>query len=243
MITVSAGRTPPVFTAEPQPVPTLQLSRQAFSSGVSSGTFTLESVDTVMYSPKVEIAHIWPTGVPSPKSSRKLVGSCHPEPASCPQPDTQVTHVLVPGSTPAAAAADRQEREDDLVPGRETRRIRADRLDDAAALVPSGERVGGHRRVAGDEVVIGVAQTRGHHLDPQFTLLGIVHLQVDHLERTGHVPDDCASGSHEFSFSGWREPRAAAQDCRLRHAHLAVPSRRLTGAGEPRLRPEGTEGQ
>ena len=89
-ITVCPGCTWAELTAEPQPVPTLQPSRQTLSSGRSSSTFTAESAETVVVSTKVEMPHIWPTGVSVPASlSRKSVGSSHREPASSPAPRSQ----------------------------------------------------------------------------------------------------------------------------------------------------------
>ena len=55
-----------------------------------SSTFTAESAETVVVSTKVEMPHIWPTGVSVPASlSRKSVGSSHREPASSPAPRSQ----------------------------------------------------------------------------------------------------------------------------------------------------------
>ena len=88
MITVSPGWTSPVFTAEPQPVPTEQPSRQATSSLVSCGTLIAESTATVVYSVKVEMPHIWPTAVPS-SSCRRVDGSSQRVPASRPAPRSQ----------------------------------------------------------------------------------------------------------------------------------------------------------
>ena len=88
-ITVCPGCTSAALTAEPQPVPTPQPTRQATSSGMSSGTFTAESADTVVVSQKVEIPHICPTGVPSASFSRKSVGSSQREPCSRPAPRSQ----------------------------------------------------------------------------------------------------------------------------------------------------------
>ena len=58
MITVSPGWTSPVLTAEPQPVPTEQPSRQATSRLVSSATLMAESTATVAYSVNVPMPHI-----------------------------------------------------------------------------------------------------------------------------------------------------------------------------------------
>ena len=64
-ITVCPGCTWAELTAEPQPVPTSQPSRQTLSRGRSSSTLTAESAETVVVSTKVEMPHIWPTGCPS----------------------------------------------------------------------------------------------------------------------------------------------------------------------------------
>ncbi len=86
-ITVWPGPTSAEFTAEPHPVPTPQPTRQALSSGMSSGTLTAESADTVVVSTNVEMPHIWPTGSPlSASLSRKSVGSPQREPARRPAP-------------------------------------------------------------------------------------------------------------------------------------------------------------
>ena len=118
---MSPGPTLPVYTAEPHPVPAAQPSRNAFSSGVSAGTLTIEFVDTVVYSAKVEIPRNCATGVPSSNAIRKLSGSSHRAPIAAPAPrshrfwcpvehhrhrpqtDTKEKITLSPGSNPGVS--------------------------------------------------------------------------------------------------------------------------------------------
>ena len=87
-ITVWPGCTAAELTADPQPVPTEQPVRHATSRGTSSGIFTAECTDTVVFSQKVEMpAHL--ADRRAVRDSRKLVGSSGRQPASRNRPRSQ----------------------------------------------------------------------------------------------------------------------------------------------------------
>ena len=74
-------------------------------------------------------------------------------------------------------------------------------VDDPGALVAAAERVDPDRDVAGRDVVVGVAQPGGRHLDLDLALPRVVDLEVDHLVGAGCLLDDCAACVHG---SSWR---------------------------------------
>ena len=62
--TVSPGRTPPAFTAVPQPVGTPQPTSTTVSSGRSGSTLMQEYSETVPHCANVPTRHIWPKSWP-----------------------------------------------------------------------------------------------------------------------------------------------------------------------------------
>src|SRR6185437_6809752 len=102
-------------------------------------------------------------------------------------------HVRVPGRARPAGAAGRDVRADDLVARLDAAHVRADGLDDAGALVPAHDRQpdGG---VAGDDVVVGVAEPGRHQLDPYFVRLRLIELQVDDLPACVRSAGDGGAG-------------------------------------------------
>lgn len=89
-MTVSPGATSAERTAEPKPVGTAQPSSAAARSGMLLSILTMEAVDAVVYSLKVEMPHCWPTGSPSRACIRKLVGSSARAPVSTDRPDVAI---------------------------------------------------------------------------------------------------------------------------------------------------------
>src|SRR6185437_15489005 len=102
-------------------------------------------------------------------------------------------HVGVPGRTGPAGAAGRDVRADDLVARLHALHVRADGLNDPRALVPAHDRQP-DRRVAGGDVVVGVAQSGGHDLDPDLVRLRVVQLEVGDLPADVRSPGDGGAG-------------------------------------------------
>ena len=122
MMTVWPGRTSAAFTAEPQPVPTPQPTRQAFSSGMSLSTFTHEATSTTVSSQNVEMPAPWPIGWPSMRHPEAAVGPAARSSTLAPRSH----RFCMPGRAPAAAPAAGQERQHDVVADLPAGRVRAD---------------------------------------------------------------------------------------------------------------------
>ena len=118
-----------------------------------------------------------------------------------------IADVLHPGVAPPAAAADRDERRHDVVAGRELRHAVADFEHDARAFVAADHRE--HRRqavrlhhlvgrghVAVADVLVGVTQPGGGHLDEH--LAGLRRVEFEFLDRPllTHVVQDRRAGPH-----------------------------------------------
>src|SRR5262249_14549839 len=82
-----------------------------------------------------------------------------------------VAQVLQAGHARVASAAGGDEREDDVVAHGESVDTGADRVDDAGALVAADDGVGDAGEVAGDEVLVGVAEPAGGQ--PHADLAGV----------------------------------------------------------------------
>jgi hypothetical protein len=96
-----------------------------------------------------------------------------------------------------ALPADGDERVDDVVARLQALHVGAHGLDDAGALVPGDPRVAAMGHVPGDEVLVGVAQARGHVAHEHLGAPGLVELDV--LHRPGLVvrpPQHCGSALH-----------------------------------------------
>src|SRR4051794_11574891 len=74
--TVSPGRTPPVYTADPQPVGTAQASRAAVSIGTCDSIRTQEFSLRTVHSAKAPTRHNPPRGSPSSRRGQRPLGSC-----------------------------------------------------------------------------------------------------------------------------------------------------------------------
>ena len=158
-ITVCPGCTWAELTAEPQPVPTLQPSRQTLSSGqVVVDLHRRVGRDRGGLHEGRDAAHLADRGV-RPGELEPEVGRVLP-PGAREQPGAEVAEVLLARSAPAAVAAGGQEREDDVVALLDPLVVRRCRRDDARALVAARERVDADRDVAGGDVVVGVAKAR-----------------------------------------------------------------------------------
>ena len=111
----------------------------------------------------------------------------------------------------------------DLPPGR----VRTNLGDDAGTFVAPGERQDPGRQVAGREVVIGMAQARCDHLEPELTLAGRIHVDVDDLPLPRRLPDDRTPCPHGSPFTARRSlPPPSGQSY---HAVERVADRRAGG--------------
>ena len=129
--------------------------------------------------------------------------------------------------------------------------------DDARALVAARERVDADRDVAGGDVVVGVAQARGHQLDLDLAWTRVVDLEVDDLVLAGCLANDRPARLHGGSPLNGLPPFIAARawpwedlrsvDAAPRPRSVRIP-RRATGAPDDgtvqrRRLPHGTPGR
>ena len=135
-----------------------------------------------------------------------------------------VAEVRVAVGAGRAAAAGRDEGEDDVVARRDPGDALADLEHDAGALVTADDgRDAG--QVAGADVVVGVAHAGGHHLHEDLTGLGRVELDL--LDRP------LAAGSHRIA--AWDSIRAPVRTFRHPTTHQVARAPRL---GTMRLDPQ-----
>jgi hypothetical protein len=117
-----------------------------------------------------------------------------------------VAQVLSAGRAPAAAAARRDEREDDVVAHLEALDTRAELLDDPGTLVAAD---GGQQRdaVTDPHVVVRMAQPGG--LDPDQNLVELRRIELDLLDapRRPGFPEDGGLDLHVHA------PRSLFPDC------------------------------
>jgi hypothetical protein len=111
----------------------------------------------------------------------------------------EVAEVLLSGRAPAAEAAGRDERTDDMVAGLDPADARPDLLDDAGTLVAPDDREPGDD-VAVTEMLVGVAQTGGDVADEDFAFLRRVEIKLDDLPVLPELPEHRSLGLH------WRNP-------------------------------------
>ena len=102
---------------------------------------------------------------------------------------------LLPGGAPAAGAAVRDERADDVVTGGDPGDARADLLDDPRALVAEHHRQP-RREVTVHDVQVGVAQPRMGVADQHLPRLGAVEVELLDLDRLARLDDDRGLGLH-----------------------------------------------
>src|ERR1700742_1113952 len=104
----------------------------------------------------------------------------------------------MPSGAPSAFAAGRDEREDDLVARSERCGAGAHRLDDPGTFVPAGERIDPDRKVAGGNVIVGVAEPGGDQPDADLILARILDVEVDDFVTTRRLLDYRAAASHRY---------------------------------------------
>src|SRR5215467_3839214 len=109
--------------------------------------------------------------------------------------DAQVAQVRLAGRAPAAVAADRQERADDVITGAEPGDAGTDLFDDPGALVAADDREARHD-IAVTEVLVGVAQSSRHVPDEDFSGLGGIEFQLGDLEVLAHSAQHRGLGLH-----------------------------------------------
>jgi hypothetical protein len=71
-------------------------------------------------------------------------------------------------------------------------------LDDPSTFVASGQRKGSlwNRKVAREDVIVGVAEARRCHFDQEFALTGAFHIEFDHLPLSGLIEQDRCFAPH-----------------------------------------------
>ena len=102
---------------------------------------------------------------------------------------TEITQVLVSRRTTGTPATRRDEAEHDVVAGGQPADPLADLGDDASTFVTTDDRQV-ERQVTGDEVLVGVTQTRGRQLDENFAGSRWVELDLFHAPRRPELPQD-----------------------------------------------------
>ena len=122
----------------------------------------------------------------------------------------EVAQVLLAHRARRAAAAGRDEAEDDVVAGLQVDHARADLDHLAGTFVAADDRelldaqFGGdlrwHHHVAGDEVLVGVAQARGGQLHQHLALLGRVERDVLDAPVRVRLPENCCLRLHASPF-------------------------------------------
>ena len=185
---------------------TPQPTRQATSNGIDGSIFTTELLCTTMYGLKVPSSVIGKTGWPSGVVTR-LVPSETAGPPSSPAPRSH--RLRSPRLTRRTLAARRDERQHHVVAGCDVLDAGADLGDDACALVAAQHREAGHRDVAGDQVVVGVAHARRFHLDLDLVLDGVADLDLLDRPRLVELPDESALCLHPYV------PSTRASEARL----------------------------
>src|SRR3954451_1824975 len=111
-----------------------------------------------------------------------------------------VAQVLPAGAAPAAVAAARDERADDVIALLHARDTRPDLLDDPGALVTTDQREAGHD-VAVAEVLVGVAEPGGDVADQDLVVLRLIEVELDHLPVGPDFGEHGTHGLHEVSSS------------------------------------------
>ena len=139
-------------------MPTPQLVRQATSRGTSSGHLIADWTDTVDHSLKVATPAPCPIGFPS-RVIRRLPSSRTPERMR----SSVVAEVLHARRAPATCPAHGEKGEHHSFAHLPSRRIGPDLLHNPGAFVTAGEgqSAGGYREVAGQNVIVGVAEAGG----------------------------------------------------------------------------------
>jgi hypothetical protein len=68
--------------------------------------------------------------------------------------------------------------------------------NDSGTFVSTGERIAPGRQVSGEDMVVGVTQARGHHLDLNLTGARISKLDLGDLPLAWCLPQHGCSSSH-----------------------------------------------
>jgi hypothetical protein len=185
---------------------TPQPSRQATSSGRSSDLDATGLVDHRALGERPEQAH-QPEVLAAGVVAGGEVGDL-PPPALVLAELADAAHAL--GAGPAVAAGG-DEAEDHPVAGGEPGDARADLLDDPRALVPADHRQR-NGQVAGDHVLVGMAQAAAADGDEDLPLLGRVELDLLNRPFLVQVPQHRGASLHASSFAhATGEPPAASQ--------------------------------
>ena len=87
-----------------------------------------------------------------------------------------------------------------MIADRPARGVWADLGHDAGALVPARKREDARRKVAGTEVIVGMAETGGHHLEYQLTLTGLVKVNIEDFPLAWGLRYDGAARFHGCSL-------------------------------------------
>src|SRR3954470_11968224 len=111
-----------------------------------------------------------------------------------------VAQVLPAGAAPAAVAAARDERADDVVALLHARDTGPDLLDDAGALVTADQREAWHD-VAMAQVLVGMAEPGGDVADQDLVVLRLIEVELDHLPVGPDFGEHGTHGLHEVSSS------------------------------------------